>query len=297
MRGSPGQDAARTDFFLFTGCIALALLALALPRSWSFSIAAALRQTVLRPVVAIQARANQDRTSRFSLHSVERSRDSLAVLVQQQDALRRENDNLRGLVGVRARLTTASVSAEVLHRPTVTDARMLLLDAGSASGVRNFDPVVTAEGLIGYIVSTGPHSSSALTWANPDFAASAMTADGRVSGFIHPAPGLNASGPTLELTGVALRDSLPRGTSVLTAGAGGTFPRGIPVGRIVSMAPEVNGYGGIYRVIPFASPGAASHVIILISPRDSVFPAPSRLPLPPPAPALPAATPAAGVVH
>ena len=101
---------------------------------------------------------------------------------------------------------------------------MLLLDVGTANGVRVFDPVVTADGLIGSIVSAGPHSSNALTWVNPDFAASAMTADGRVRGFVHAANVSRASGPMLELHGVALRDSLAIGTIVMTAGAGGVYP-------------------------------------------------------------------------
>lgn len=266
---------------LFVGCVALALLALALPRSWALSVASGLRQTALRPLVALNARATRDRTARFRLATVEHTSDSLAVLVQQQDALRRENANLRGLVGVRASLSHPTVSAEVLHRPTVTDPRMLLLDVGTADGVRMFDPVVTADGLIGSIVSAGAHSSSALTWANPDFSASAITADGRVSGFIHPSTSSTGAGTILELQGIALRDSLAVGTVVMTAGAGGTYPRGVPIGRIASIGKDVNGYDRIYRVIPFAAPGDASHVVVLISPRDSLFAKPARPVTPP----------------
>ena len=271
MRGAGGQETARSDVLLFVGCVALAMLALALPRSWALTVASALRQTALRPLVALNARGTRDRTARFHLAAVEHTSDSLAVLVQQQDAMRRENENLRGLLGVRASQSHPTVSAEVLHRPTVTDTRMLLLDVGTAEGVRMFDPVVTASGLIGSIVAAGAHSSSALTWANPDFAASAVTADGRVSGFVHPATGGSGAGTILELQGIASRDSLAIGTVLMTAGAGGTYPRGIPIGRVASIGTDVNGYDKIYRVIPFASPGDASHVVILTSPRDSLY--------------------------
>jgi rod shape-determining protein MreC len=267
MREPAARQAARSDVLLLAGCIGLALIALALPRSWALSFAASLRQTALRPVVALQSRAGLDRTSRFDLEQ-----DSLALLVQQQAALRLENENLRGLIGVRARLANPIVPAEILHQPTPTDARMLLLDVGTANGVRIFDPVVTADGLIGSIVSAGPHSSNALTWVNPDFAASAMTADGRVRGFVHPANASRASGPVLELHGVTLRDSLAIGTTVMTAGAGGVYPIGIPIGRVVSVGKEENGYDRIFRVLPFAYPGNASHVLVLVTPRDSVFP-------------------------
>jgi len=272
MREPAARQAARSDVLLFAGCIGLALTALALPRSWALAFAASLRQTAFRPVVALQSRAGLDRTSRFDLEQVRHSHDSLALLVQQQAALRLENENLRGLIGVRARLANPIVSAEILHQPTPTDARMILLDVGTANGVRIFDPVVTADGLIGSIVSAGPHSSNALTWVNPDFAASAMTADGRVRGFVHPATASRASGPMLELHGVALRDSLAIGTTVMTAGAGGVYPIGIPIGRVVSVGKEENGYDRIFRVLPFAYPGNASHVLVLVTPRDSIFP-------------------------
>ena len=271
MRGAGGQETARSDVLLFVGCVALALLALALPRSWALTFASGLRQTALRPLIALNARATRDRTARFKLATVEHTSDSLAVLVQGQEALRRENENLRGLVGVRASQSHPTVSAQVLHRPTMTDTRMLLLDVGTADGVQMFDPVLTADGLIGSIVTAGRHNSSALTWANPDFSASAVTADGRVSGFIHPSTTGSGAGTILELQGIALRDSLAVGTVVMTAGAGGTYPRGIRIGRVASIGTDVNGYDRIYRVVPFASPGDASHVVILIAPRDSVF--------------------------
>ncbi len=280
MRGAEGQETARGDLRILAGCTALALLALALPQRWSYAVASAIRGTVLRPVVALNARATQDRSARFNLAGLQRSNDSLAVLVQEQYALRSENDQLRALAGLRARFRHHTVAADVLHRPTVTDTRMLLLDTGTSDGVQQFDPVVTAAGVIGYIANSGPHASSVLTWASPDFAVSAVTADGRVSGFIQPAAQLDRAGPILELHGVAFRDSLRIGTVVMTAGMGRTFPRGIPIGRIISVGADVMGYDRVYRVIPFANPAYVSHVVVLVQPRDSTFPAAA----PPPAP-------------
>jgi rod shape-determining protein MreC len=280
MRGSTREIAGRNDVLLFAGCTALALVALILPHSWGVAAAGALRQTIFRPLVVMQSRAVQDRTARFAFKSLQHSHDSLAALVLQQQALRRENDNLRGIAQVRARMNHPVVSAEVLHRPTITDSRMLLLDAGKHDGVQLFDPVVTADGLIGYVTGVADRSSVAITWDHPDFSASAVTVNGVVRGFVRPAQPIGLSYPTLELQGVAMRDSLALGTMVVTAGAGGTFPRGIPIGRIVGVQRELYGYDRIYRVAPFANPGDASHVIILTFPRDSTFPGPAALKVP-----------------
>lgn len=275
MRDRGGHGAARRDAFLLAICAGLALIALAMPRVWSASLVASVRRSVLRPLVAIQARAEQDRTARFSLAAIQFSRDSLAQIVLAGDAVRQENENLRELVGLRARVTRPYVAAEVLHRPTPTDARMLLLGDGQARGIEAFDPVVTAEGLVGYVWNAGPHSAAALTWQHPEFRASAVTGDGRVLGMISPLTSGENGQVVLQLRGVALRDSLALGTLVYTAGLGGVYPRGIPIGSVESMELDVLGFERVYRVLPLVNPGMVTHVIVITAPRDSVF-----LPLP-----------------
>lgn len=268
-----GRGTARGDLILLSGCVALALLALAMPRTWAAALTAGIRQTALRPVVLLRARAETDRRARFELAGIERSRDSLALLVQEGQPLRQENDNLRKLLGLRPRVSPRALPANVLHLPSPTDSRMLLLDVGSADGVAPFDPVVTADGLLGQIWSVEAHSSAVLTWVHPDFRASAVTADARVLGtlILAPASGGSASHTVLELRGVSLHDALPLGTVVYTSGLGSAYPRGIPVGHVSAVGPEELGYDRIYRVLPFVNPGAATQVMVLTSPHDSLF--------------------------
>lgn len=273
MREPSGREAARGDLLLLAGCIALALIALMLPRNWTNTFTATIRQTVLRPVVVLQSRAAVERTARFRLTGIERDRDSLALLVMNGAALRRENENLRALLDLRGQVVQPYRAANVLHRPIATDSRMLLIDVGRADGVAEFDPVVSAEGLLGSVWSVEAHSSTVLTWVHPDFRASAVTADGGIMGTLILAPARFgfASHTLLELSGVPLHDSLPPGTVVYTSGIGTVFPRGIPVGRVVGSGEEAQGWERVYRVVPFANPGDATSVIVLTAPHDSVF--------------------------
>ncbi len=271
MRGQSGRETARSDLVLLAGCVVLALLALALPRPWSAALTATIRETAFRPVVAVQSRAVSDRTAREGLQAIEHTRDSLALLVQDFSATVRENGNLRALLALRPKLTRRYLPAEILHQPAITDDRMALLGVGSVDGVRQFDPLVTADGLIGYIWSVSSHSSAAYTWAHPEFRAAAVTGDGRVTGLISASPSTDASRTVLQLRGVALRDSLAIGTPVFTSGLGGVFPRGIPIGRISAIERDQFGYERVYRVTPFAHPALATHVLVLTTPRDSLF--------------------------
>jgi rod shape-determining protein MreC len=275
MRTRGGQGAVQGDLLLLGICTAIALAALALPSNWSAALSAGIRRTILRPLVAAQTRAEQDRLARFDLSAIQYARDSLAQIVQQTEAVRGENDNLRGLLGLQNRVRRPFVATEVLHRPTPMDSRMLLLGGGEIRGIAAFDPVVTAEGLVGYVWSVGPGSSTALTWQHPEFRASAVTGDGRVLGIVSPTAPTAGGHVVLQLRGVALRDSLAIGTVVFTAGLGGVYPRGIPIGTVREVALDALGYERLYLVWPFVNPGRTSHVTVITAPRDSVF-----LPLP-----------------
>jgi rod shape-determining protein MreC len=188
-------------------------------------------------------------------------------------AVRRENENLRALLALRGKLARPYRAANVLHRPIATDNRMLLIDVGRDDGVAEFDPVVSGDGLLGSVWSVEAHSSSVLTWLHPDFRASAVTADGSILGtlILAPSPLGFATHSVLELSGVPLHDSLALGTIVYTSGIGTVFPRGIPVGRIIGIGKETQGWERVYRVAPFANPGDATSVMVLTAPHDTVF--------------------------
>lgn len=266
---------------MFVLCLGLSIVGLFSPSSWTYGLADTLRRTALAPLVWLQARAEEGRTSRMRFRRVTAQRDSAAYLAQFLPSLRAENERLRQLLKLSRRLNTAYVSAEVLHQPHATDGRTLLLSAGARQGVAPFNPVVAPEGLIGVVLSVTPQSSIAMSWAHPEFRVSAFTVGGNALGVVAPsAEGRNAEG-LLELRGVPYRDSVPLGTLVLSSGLGGVFPKGIPVGTVTGTLREEAGWERVYRLRPAANPGSAAHVLILLGSRPldlaSAFPSDSQL--------------------
>jgi rod shape-determining protein MreC len=266
---------------LFVLCLGLSIVALFSPQSWTHGTADVLRGTVLAPLVWLQARAEEGRTSRTRFRTVTAQRDSAAYVAQFLPFLRAENERLRQLLKLSHRLPTAYVPAEVLHQPHATDGRTLLLSAGSRQGVAPFNPVVAPEGLIGVILSISPRSSVAMTWAHPEFRVSAFTVGGNALGVVAPSVEGRHSEGSLELRGVPYRDSVPLGTLVLSSGLGGVFPKGIPVGTVTGTAREEAGWERVYRLRPAANPGSAAHVLILSAGRQgdvaTAFPSDSQL--------------------
>lgn len=262
---APGSDRSlsRRDTFLFLACVILSVGMLLRPEA-GVAVTRGIRNTVLSPFLWLQARAEESRTSRGAFNRIRAERDSASYAAQFLPSLRAENQRLRGLLQLGQRLSVGYLGAEVLHQSVPTDGRTFILSAGSRQGVHQFDPVVGPEGLLGVVREVEAERSLAMTWAHPEFRASAFTIPGQVFGVIAPALQVTGSEQLLQLRGVAIRDSVAEGTIVVTSGLGGVYPQGIPIGTVFGQATEETGWERIYLVRPAAFPEEATQVLILL---------------------------------
>jgi len=260
-----GSDryAGRGDTLLFLVCVGLSFAAMSLPDHLRGPLARGLRQTVLAPLLALQEESQLLAASLSRYQTVVAQRDSAMLAATFLPELRSENDRLRGLLGLGQRLGSGYVAAEVLHQSLPTSPLTLLASAGQKEGVRPLAAVVSPEGLLGIVSAVDVQTCVVVTWAHPEFRASAMAADGSVYGIISPHGTEGARSWLLELRGVPYRETVPNGTQILTSGLGGVFPRGIPIGTVIGLAGEAEGWERTYLVRPAVHPAAASHVVIL----------------------------------
>lgn len=254
--------ASRGDTAVFIVCLALSLVSMSLPEPTREGIAGALRDTVLLPLLELQDQSEQLRTSRARFTAVMAERDSAALAAAFLPELRAENDRLRALLGLGQRLGGGFIPAEVLHQSSPADPLTLVVSAGRKAGVMPLSAVVAPAGLVGIVQVANNRTSEVVTWAHPEFRASAMAADGSVFGIVAP---YSTEGPEiwlLELRGVPYRQIIPTGTVIVTSGLGGVLPRGIPIGTILGVARETE-WERVYLVLPAVHPASASHVLIL----------------------------------
>ncbi|HEU4474448.1 MAG TPA: rod shape-determining protein MreC [Gemmatimonadales bacterium] len=265
MASASDRSYTRRDTVMFLACLGLSLVGLFSPAKWGQGISDSLRDTVLAPLVWLQARAEEGRTSRARLKAITTQRDSAAILAQGIPSLVAENERLRQLLTLSRRVPTPYVAGEVMHQAIATDGKTLLLDVGRSDLVSEFDPVISPEGLIGMVLTSAERSSIVMTWAHPEFRVSAYTVGGNASGVV--APSLSSSGGegALEFRGVPYRDSVPAGTLVLSSGLGGVYPKGIPVGTVTGVVREQAGWERVYRLLPAANPSSVAHVLVLVS--------------------------------
>ena len=263
---------SRIDFLLFIGCLIAAAVALVLPLQMRDPLAEVLRRTVVAPLVNLQSNAerwhaawqlSEERTARL---------DSAVMRGFNSVALQSENDELRKLLGLGARLRTSFVPAQAVHNAVREDVvTTLTLTAGTRAGIKVYSPVVSPEGVVGLVQTADPTISIAILFSHPDFRASAMSGDGTAFGIVYPhlQQSLGGNGEyLLELRNVPFRMALPAGTMIYTSGLGGTFPRGIPIGSVLRELKTAEGWTRTYLLQPSVNPAKVNSVMVLTSQRS-----------------------------
>ena len=211
---------SRIDFLLFIGCVIIALVTLVLPLQMREPLAEVLRRSVVAPLVNLQSNAERWHTA-WQLSEERTARlDSAVMRGFNAVALQSENDQLRKLLGLGARLRTGFVPAEAVHNAVREDVvTTLTLTAGTRAGIKVYSPVVSPEGVVGLVQTADPSISIAILSSHPDFRASAMSGDGTSFGIVYPhlQQGLGGTGEyLLELRGVPFRTTLSAGSGSLT---------------------------------------------------------------------------------
>jgi cell shape-determining protein MreC len=267
-----GSIRARADMLLLALAIILAIMALMVDAT---PVAQVLRRTVVAPLVGLQQGSERWRNAWRERESIALARDSSALRAMNAQALVAENDQLRKLVGLGRRLQWGFIPAEALQ--TSVDqgfdfVTTVTLTAGTNAGVKKGSAVVAPEGLVGKVITAEPTMSIAILYTDPDFRASAMSADRTAYGVVYPHSRGNSLRDRqyfLELRNVPFRTILKPGTAIFTTGLGGVYPAGIAVGTTVRELENNPGMSRTYLLAPSVSPSNMTTVLILTPQRSS----------------------------
>ncbi|MEJ2239907.1 MAG: hypothetical protein P8X82_16580 [Gemmatimonadales bacterium] len=153
MQIAPEHFASRRDTIAFALCILMSIGARLAPTNVQDKVVEATRDTVLAPFLAMQHWIENERDVHLQAVEWMAVADSAQVQGLEVLTLKQENEYLRSLLGLSARISTAHVAAEVLRSgQTGEEFSSLLLAAGSNQGIEENDPVVALGGLVGHIV-------------------------------------------------------------------------------------------------------------------------------------------------
>lgn len=197
--------------------------------------------------------------------------------------LRRENDALRSeLLLARARLNAARIETEqnlrlrelletgrryrlsgrmveVFQVDLDPSRQRVLLDGGTAAGVRVGQPVIDAWGLVGQVISTSGSTASIMLLTDPDHAVPVRNAR---TGQRAIAYGTGRD-DRIVLPTLPMNSDLQVGDELLTSGLGGRFPAGFPVAVVREVGVDENGIFARVVAEPLARLRLSSELLLL----------------------------------
>ena len=232
--------------------------------------------TAVTPVASAIENVRNGTTGFFGNYFALRdARQQSKQLRSEVDRLRIENQLLRNelessqragaLAGFQARTPSKMVGARVIGTTSGSGAKSVLIDRGSAAGVRKGMAVVTPAGIVGKILAVYPFASQVMSVSDPAFAAGVESQKSHARG-------------VLKGTGNAIAkvDYLPSGQKVelgemfFTSGEDRIFPKGLPVGKVTSVKD-----GATFQEVtvqPSGVEAAPEEVLVIVDPIHQEIP-------------------------
>jgi rod shape-determining protein MreC len=201
-------------------------------------------RTVSEPVAAIGRGVASVRDLFVDIRSLQarltallEERDQLASEAARIASLEREVAELQATLDLRATTSFATVAAQVVARDFAIDRRYVILDVGSADGVKVGDVVIGAgASLAGRVVQVSDQSCQVRLLTDPEFS---VTSEVASTGAIGQVRG-RAANP-LAFDDVDAQRQVLVGAEITTSGIElsptlrSAFPRGLSVGRVVAV--------------------------------------------------------------
>jgi len=155
-----------------------------------------------------------------------------------------------------------NVGADIIGQSPDNWQRLMIVNAGSSSGVKKYMSVVTQEGfLVGRIISVGSRSSVVQLITDSRSAVGARDQRSRETGVVE---GGNRS--TIRFVPMTDEADMKVGDDVETSGLGGTCPPDIPIGIICKIEKRAKGLTRLVEVEPFVEFSKLDKVLVIITP-------------------------------
>lgn len=147
--------------------------------------------------------------------------------------LQKENYRLRQMLNFKERVSYELLPAQVIARDPSQWFETITINRGYADGVETNMAVVTAEGLVGNVTKVSRNSAHVLLLTDSRRAVSALVQRTREPGAVGIVEGYPEEKGSLRMINIPPEAKLQAGDTVISAGLGGVFPKGLIIGHIV----------------------------------------------------------------
>jgi rod shape-determining protein MreC len=169
------------------------------------------------------------------------------------------NVRLTRLLELKESLPPPVLTSRIIGRDPSLWFKTVIIDRGSADGVKRGMPAVTVEGIVGQVMNTSPNHSKVLLATDPSSAIDVLIQPSRVQGIIK-----GKGRDSFDLQYVLRNTDVQKGDQVITSGLGGVFPKGLAVGTVSQVVKNRRGMFQNIEIEPAVDFSRLEYLLIMM---------------------------------
>lgn len=179
------------------------------------------------------------------------------------EEMRKENLRLKELLNYSDELPHERVMAQVVGWDSANEFKVIRLNKGTRHGIKTMSPVITDQGLVGYVYRATENYSDVLTILDQNNRVDIIVERTRTHGIVEGVFNFKCA-----LKYIMRNEPVEVGDKLITAGVGGIYPKGIKVGMITDITRENFGMTLSIEVVPSVDFDKIEEVLVLIQNDD-----------------------------
>jgi rod shape-determining protein MreC len=224
-----------------------------------------LRAVVRVPLIVLTALKNEAGGIIFYHRNMAQARrmaietDLLKRKLVDAEEARIENARLRELLNLKKSSPYKVISAGVIGRSPSSWASSLIIDKGSANGIRKGYVCLGFLGLIGRVVEVSVSTSTVMLINDPNLCVSSLIQRSRQEGLV-----CGSLGGVLLMKYLTKDSDVKVSDTVLTSGLTDVFPKAIVVGTVIEVRDEMSGLSRYAVVRPAVNLSSVEEILVII---------------------------------
>ncbi len=173
--------------------------------------------------------------------------------------LEKENQRLKGLLQLKEQRTNDLVAANITGEDVMNWFKCVIIDKGRNAGIKEKMPVITPAGVVGQAVEVNMWHSKVMIINDTNSAVDIYITGKHTRGIVE------GTGQTIvKLKYVQKNDDVEVGDKLITSGKDGIYPRGLPVGIVISVNKNQPGLFADIDIMPFNNFKKLDEVLVVI---------------------------------
>ncbi|MBE5761297.1 MAG: rod shape-determining protein MreC [Clostridiales bacterium] len=197
--------------------------------------------------------------------SLQRELELKDLDTNEMEELRKENERLRQLLDFSAKDKLNYVGASVVAMTPGNWFSSFTIDAGANDGLKENMPVVTSDGLVGFLSEVSPNTSIVQSIVDSRSSLAGMVSRTRAHGVVNGTLYVRDNNNLMDMTYLVDDTSLAIGDVILTSGLEGIYPKGLVIGTVSEISRQTQDNIGSIIITPSVDFRRIEEVLVVVS--------------------------------